>query len=303
MTRVVCVGDLMVDVLVRLPGPLAPGSDTPAPVTFQGGGAAANVAAWVVEAGGDATFVGRVGTDPAGAEAVAALRAAGVRTSVEVDPDRPTGACVVLVDPDGERTMIPSAGANGAAADTALLPPDGDWLYLSGYSLLNSGARPFALAALSHARERRWSIAVDAASAAPLAEAGAAAFLDWVGPDVLLLANLDEALTLTGRAEAAAAAQALAARSGLAVVKRGAAGAVWSDGAGVWSAPAAPADVVDTTGAGDAFAAGFLAAVGEVGDCLKAAAALAARAVAQLGARPSPVAQPAAAQPAAQPDR
>src|SRR5439155_12414159 len=108
------------------------------------------------------------------------------------------------------------------------------------------------------------------------------------GTDVLLLANSDEARVLTGLSDPAAAAHALAERLGQAVVKCGADGAVWSDGDALHGLPAAPTKVVDTTGAGDAFAAGLLAAQGSGPELLAAAASLAARAVSQVGARPMP---------------
>lgn len=286
MTHVVCVGDVMVDVVARLPGPLAFGSDTPAEIGIHGGGAAANVAAWLVAAGASATFVGRIGDDGFGLRAVEELTAAGVEPLVTIDTELPTGTCIVLVNERGERTMVPCAGANDAPSDASLLPARADWLYVSGYALLNPGSRPFGLAALAVARERGWSVAVDAASSAPLRAAGAETFLGWVGSDVVLFANTDEALELTGLAEPAAAAQALAARCGSAIVKRGVRGAVWSDGSGVRSVPAVPTEVIDSTGAGDAFAAGFLAAAGEVDAALALAAQLAARAVGRIGARP-----------------
>ena len=290
MTHVVCVGDLMVDVVAQLPGPLAFGSDTPAPIGIYGGGAAANVAAWLVAAGATATFVGRIGDDSLGLRAVEELTAAGVEPIVTIDPHRATGTCIVLVNPAGERTMVPCAGANDAASDVELLPAESDWLYLSGYPLLNAGSRPFALAALEAARQRGWSIAIDAASSAPLRAAGAERFLNWVGGDVLLFANGDEAEVLTGLVEPAAAAQALAQRCGAAVVKRGVEGAVWSDGSRVRSEPARTTAVIDSTGAGDAFAAGFLAGIddgsGDVDDALQLAVTLAAQAVSRVGARP-----------------
>jgi ribokinase len=286
MTHVVCVGDLMVDVVAQLPGPLAPGSDTPAPIGIFGGGAAANVAAWLVEAGATATFFGRIGDDSLGLRAVEELTAAGVEPLVTIDPLLATGTCIVLVNEHGDRTMVPCAGANDAPSDAALLPATADWLYLSGYALMNTGSRSFALDVLAIARDRGWSLAVDAASSAPLLSVGPERFLDWLGEDVLLFANTDEALVLTGLEEPGAAAQALALRTGHAIVKRGVAGAVWSDGIGVRSVPAVTVDVVDSTGAGDAFAAGFLAAVGEAGDALATAVELAARAVTRIGARP-----------------
>jgi sugar/nucleoside kinase (ribokinase family) len=289
--RVVCVGDLMVDVLARLPGPLAVGSDTPAPVGFLGGGAAANVAAWLVAAGTAATFVGRVGADPAGQEAVAGLQDAGVATAVSVDETRPTGCCIVLVEPGGERTMIPSAGANGGLGlvdARAALPDEADALYLSGYALLAVGARPFALDAIALARARGWLVAVDAASAAPLAGLTVDEFDRWLGGGAVVFANDDEAAVLTG-CRGSDAARALALRSGEAVVKSGRSGAAWSDGQQVMTVAAPQVPVVDTTGAGDAFAAGFLHARLQGGDAaqwLQFGTELAGRAVQAVGARP-----------------
>lgn len=288
--HIVCVGDLMVDVLARLPGPLAPGSDTPAPTAVQGGGAAANVAAWLAHAGAAVTFVGRVGDDALGRYAVAELEAGGVSVAVTVDPGRSTGTVIVLVDPGGERTMIPDPGANaGLGAVPVHLPDELAALYVSGYALLGPGSRPFAVRALAQARQRGCTLAVDAASAAPLA-AVAEDFAGWLGRGVLLFANLDEAAVLTGRRDPVAAARELGRRHGAAVVKQGADGATWSDGTAVVSVPARPVQVVDSTGAGDAFAAGFLAAQArgaEVPAALAAAAELAAAAIVRVGARPA----------------
>jgi len=286
MTHIVCIGDLMVDVVATLPGPIVVGSDRPAPITVRGGGAAANVASWAVHEGAAATFVGRIGDDGFGLRAVDELTAAGVVPVVEVDPTRATGICVVLVDGAGERSMVPSAGANAAAADVGLLPASADWLYVSGYALLSDAARPFAQDALRLARSRGWSVAVDAASAAPLESAGGEVFLSWVGAGAVLFANVAEARVLTGLDAPSSAAQALAARCGEAVVKLGPGGAVWSDGAGVRTVPAPEVTVVDSTGAGDAFAAGYLACGGTVDRRLAAAARAAGKVVTRIGARP-----------------
>jgi sugar/nucleoside kinase (ribokinase family) len=229
--------------------------------------------------------VGRVGADAAGRDAVAELRAAGVETRVVIDPNLVTGTIIVLIDPAGERTMIPDAGAN-ASALAPELPEVADWLCLSGYALFRAATRDWAEEVLATARRRGWSIAVDAASAAPLAAFGARPFFEAVGTDIVLLANEDEAQVLTGRDDPLTALTELAARVGSAVVKRGAAGVAWSGGDDPLVVPAIPTRVVDTTGAGDAFAAGFLAAGGADIDALRAGVALAARAVAQLGARP-----------------
>jgi ribokinase len=292
MSRVVCIGDVMMDVLARLPGPLAVGSDTPAPVGIYGGGSAANTAAWLVRAGLPTTFVGRVGDDALGRRALDELTATGVDLAVSIDPVRPTGTCIVLVDVDGERTMVPSAGANAGLGDVAvpaeLFEPQ-SLLHLSGYALFAAGSRPAALEALALARAAGCPISVDTASAAPLAGIGPDLFLCWVGADVLLFANRDEAQVLTRSAYPAAAALALGRRCGEAIVKCGADAAVWSDGADVIEVPVAESLAIDTTGAGDAFAAGVLAARvagGDVRAALGAGHALAAHAITHIGGRP-----------------
>ena len=132
-------------------------------------------------------------------------------------------------------------------------------------------------------------VSVDPSSAAPLAREPA--FLEWVAGAALLLPNADEARVLTGEADPERAARALAGRAAReVVVTLGAGGALWSGGERVLRAPAAAAEAVDTTGAGDAFAAGLLAARAdgaEPPEQLAAGCALAARAVALRGARPS----------------
>jgi ribokinase len=280
---IVVVGDLMVDVVAALPGPLAHGSDTPAPISHAHGGSAANVAAWLAVAGADVTFAGRAGADALGDAALAALD--GVTLAVERDAARPTGTCIVLVHPGGERTMIPDAGANDALELRDL--PAGEHLHVTGYGLLREGSRPAVLRALALARERGMTISVDPSSAAPLREAPG--FLEWVGGAGLLLPNAEEARALTGEGDLERAARALA-RAREVVVTLGQAGALWTDGARVVRMAAEPARVVDTTGAGDAFAAGLLAArLGGAAPAeqLAAGCRLAGRAVACRGARPS----------------
>jgi len=108
--RIICLGDIMVDILATLPGPLAPSSDTPAPINIKQGGSAANTAVWLTHCGVHSVFVGKVGADSIGRDAVDQLAAQGVAVQVAIDPSTTTGICIVLVSPDGERTMVPSAG-------------------------------------------------------------------------------------------------------------------------------------------------------------------------------------------------
>jgi len=143
VTRIVVVGDVMVDVVARLSGPVAEGSDSAAQVSWAGGGSAANVAAWLALAGVERpVLVGRVGDDPQGAAAVAELEAGGVEPRVAVDRELGTGTCIVLVAPNGERSMLPDAGANdalrpGDLTDDLLEP--GGHVHVVGYALLRGG--------------------------------------------------------------------------------------------------------------------------------------------------------------------
>jgi sugar/nucleoside kinase (ribokinase family) len=289
VSRIVVLGDVMVDVLVRLSGPLAPGSDAPAVIRFHGGGSAANTAAWLAEAGAEPALVGRVGEDERGRAARDELREAGVHALLAVDPELPTGTCVVIVAPDGERTMAPDAGANDALSDADLaddlLVPAGH-LHVAGYALLRDGSRPAARAAISRALERGVTVSVDPSSAALLSPE----FLGHADGAGLLLPNLDEARMLSGELDPERAARALAARFGEVVVTLGAEGALWTDGRESVHAEAVPVEAaVDSTGAGDAFAAGLLAARldgAAPGEALAAGARLAAEAVARPGGRP-----------------
>jgi ribokinase len=307
---IVVVGDLVTDVVAALAGPLATGSDTPAAVRFTGGGQAANTAAWLASRGTPVTLVAAAGDDEAGRARVAALAAAGVHCAVRRHAHATTGTVIVLTH-DGERTMITDRSANlllsAADVDAALARvPAARHVHVSGYTLLDPASRSAGLRALAAARERGITASVDAASAAPLRHA--AAFLDWVRGVDLLLANADEATVLAGPAGATAQAQALAEVARIAVVKRGADGAVWA-GPDVVVEPGHPVPVVDATGAGDAFAAGLLSAWlagGSPAESLRAATGLGAAAVSLIGARPPttpppPTAPPATAPPATAP--
>jgi ribokinase len=295
VSGIVVVGDVMLDVVARLSGPVAVGSDSEASVSFGGGGSAANVAAWLAFAGSPPVLVARVGDDVRGVSAAAELRAGGVDTRLAFDGEHPTGTCVVLVGPGGERSMLPDPGANAFLAPEDL-PEDvlvaGGHLHVTGYSLVRPGPRPAALEAISRAAAAGMSVSLDPSSAALLGPE----FLGLLEGVGLVLPNVDEAEALTGCADPGEAARALAARFPEVVVKLGAEGALWTDGsteervfAVAVPASAAGGGPVDTTGAGDAFAAGLLAARlrgAAPAEALRAGCELAARAVVTPGARP-----------------
>jgi ribokinase len=292
--RIMVVGDVVSDVLAVLAGPLAPGSDTRAAVRFTGGGQAANTAAWLGGLMVPVTLVAAVGADEAGAARLAELRAAGVDCAARQCADRATGTVIVLAH-GTDRTMVSDRGANlaltAADLDAALnSAPDTRHLHLSAYPLLDAASRGAGLRALAAAHERGLTTSVDAASAEPLRQVGPAAFLRWVRGADLLLANRDEAAVLAGDQQPDDQARALSETVRNAVVKLGGDGAVFAGPGGVVTVHRSPpVPVVDATGAGDAFAAGFLAAWvtgASPREALQRAAEVAARAVSKVGARP-----------------
>lgn len=291
----ICLGDLMVDVVARLFGPLVEGSDSPGVISYVGGGSAANTAAWLTRVGESSIFVGAIGDDAAGEQQAESLHRLGVDVRFRVDHTRPTGTCLVLVAPTGERTMVPDPGANLALLEHDV-PVDefsaGDHLHVSGYALMRD-SRDAALHALDTAQSAGMTVSVGAASAAPLKALGAAEFLAMLPADALLFANEREAGVLAGSdGGAVGLARTLAGSGREVVVTAGSGVAAWSDGESSASMAAERLDhrpELDTTGAGDAFAAGFLAArarsaVPEV--CLRDGHALAAAACRTTGGRP-----------------
>jgi sugar/nucleoside kinase (ribokinase family) len=291
-----CLGDLMVDVVARLFGPLVEGSDSPGVISYVGGGSAANTAAWLTRVGETTTFVGAIGDDAAGQSQVESLHLLGVDVRFRVDRTRPTGTCLVLVAPAGERTMVPDPGANLSLLDHDV-PVDefrpGDHLHVSGYALLRD-QRDAALHAIAAAQAAGMTVSVGAASAAPLEHLGAVEFLRMIPDGVLLFANEKEAGVLVGASgDPADLARSLATGGRQAVVTAGSGQAAWSNGEATAVRSAEPLErpELDTTGAGDAFAAGFLAARTRDASpevCLRDGHALAAAACRTTGGRPEP---------------
>ena len=298
MSRVLVVGDVLTDVLAVHSAPLAIDSDIVARISITGGGSVANTAAWLAHLGRPVDLVAVAGEDVAGTDRLAELAAAGVScATVRRTAEAPTGSVVVLAQAQ-HRTMLSDRGANlllrPSDVESALAAlPDVVHLHLSGYVLLDESSRPAGLHALPLAGRRGLTTSVDAAAAARLERAGPAAFREWVSGVDLLFANLDEARTLTAPdLDAASAARELTTAARHGVVKRGPDGAVWATRDGSLSAePGVPVEVVDSTGAGDAFAAAALHAWldgADVPACLRAAVHAGAKAVTHLGGRPPP---------------
>lgn len=291
MTRILVVGDVVDDIVVRPLATVTEASDTDAEIRRTDGGSAANVAAWLGHLGAEVRFVGRAGTD--GAERHrAALAAYGVDARVSADPELPTATLVATLDPSGERTMYVDRAANArlGPADLGTEVLDGvGWLHLTGYSLFDDTVRPAVLDLAERARAQGCGVSVDPSSVAFLTGCGSETFLGWASVADLLFPNLDEGRFLTSVDDPHDVAVDLTGRFPGVVLTLGADGATYADSDGTRSVAAQPAEVLDTTGAGDAFCAGFLSAWTTSPDPEKAlavGAATAVRAVTRLGARP-----------------
>jgi sugar/nucleoside kinase (ribokinase family) len=290
LSRALVVGDVMSDILVRLDEPFAPGSDAAARIVERPGGAAASFAVWLACEGVEVEFAGRVGA--ADVERIGAeFRAAGVTPWLAGDADLPTGRLVAVVEPSGERSFLTDRGANDALAladipEAALVRAD--WLHLSGYSFQHPQARAAVRDLMRRAGEI--PVSVDPGSAAPLRAMGAENFLAWTAGAAILFPNADEAAALTETDDPELQRERLRGKYPLVAIKRGAAGAEAFTESAAWTANSPPMRALDSTGAGDAFAAAFVAGRlkgDSVEDCLARAVAAGAAATGFVGGRPA----------------
>src|SRR5215218_2379456 len=236
-------------------------------IELRPGGSATNAAVAAARLGARTAVVRRVGADAAGRLVADALAAAGVEPLLARDEHARTG-CVVVV---GGTSIVADPGASARLAPHDL--PDtleAGAVLVSGYSLLQPGPEAGARAALERARTDL--LAVDAASARLVETFGVDRFLEATADATVLLANADEARTLTGLGPAEAAL-ALARRYRVACVKLGRAGALAAAGRTLGRADVQALDNVDTLGAGDAFAGAFLVSLArgvELAEALRA---------------------------------
>ncbi|MGH3474888.1 MAG: carbohydrate kinase family protein [Aeromicrobium sp.] len=291
MSRVLVVGDLVDDISVRVLDDVTEASDTNAEIRLRPGGSAGNVAAWLGHLGVDAVFCGRVGADAVDRH-TRALAEHGVEANVAGDPGT-TATIVLQLDRAGERTMFVDRGANRGLVPEdvpAKAWQDVTWLHLTGYTFFDPSTRPLAVELLAEARRRGAQVSVDPSSLAFLRAAGGERFLGWIDGADVIFPNLDEARVLVGSTGPQIDLDALAARFPHVVVTLGSMGAAYLGGTDRAQITAPRIDVVDTTGAGDAFAAGFLARWTHGStpeEALEAGRAAAEQCVAQLGARPT----------------
>ncbi|MDA8076171.1 MAG: carbohydrate kinase family protein [Actinomycetota bacterium] len=248
--RLCTYGDAVMDVVVQLSRLPVADDDVPGEITLSAGGQAANVAAWHVALGGQARLATRLGDDRTGALVGMMLADAGVEV---VGPrGGRTGIVTSMVTPDGKRSMVSDRGASADLAPFEVEDTWFDecaWLHLSGYALFGERSAPAAIAAGARARRAGAGVSVDLSSAVLVATAGRARVRQAVE-------RCGATLVFANAAEHEAAGPLRVPRT---VVKCGADGYVVTDAGGGHSWGALPPAVVrDTTGAGDAFAAGWL---------------------------------------------
>ena len=290
MKKILCIGDLALDVIAQLKESINYGNDTASRISTHPGGQAANVSTWITRTNSKAQLVARVGNDPVGFALISDLDKYGVEHMNLMRSGRPTGVVVILVDANGERTMFPDNGAN-ADLEVTDLPPldDVDGAYLSGYALLDFRSRDSVLAMIKRINAAGVPIFFDPTTTGAMKIVSREEVLTWVGLMDGILLNAEEALYLGGSSNIEEAEENLQKYTPLVVIKLGSRGAravLLDESAKV---PAVTTNVVDTTGAGDSFAAGFIPMWLETRDLEKALSAgtsLAAKCVATVGARP-----------------
>ncbi len=258
------------------------------------GGSAANTIAGVASLGGRAHYVGKVAADPLGEIFTHDIRAIGAHYATAPLADGPaTARCLINVTPDGERTMCTYLGAS-----VRLTPADvvaetiaqSETLYLEGYLFDPDEARRAFAKAAAIARGAGRSIALSLSDPF-VVERHRSSLLAFIDSEVdVLLANEAEAGALFETADLNAALEALRGRVRIATVTRGARGSViLANGATVQVEAEAVAKVVDTTGAGDQYAAGFLVGLARgrpLAECGRLASLAAAEVIAHVGPRP-----------------
>ena len=275
--RIATLGDVLLDVIVLLAEPLAPGGDVRASNRAGAGGQAANVAAWAAELGAEARCIAKRGDDPAGELVARELGARGVELVGPVGEG--ASGVVVSIVREGDRSLASDRGVAPSFTPEEL---ESEWLacdvlHLSGYALLREPIATTALLAARLAREQGARVSVDVAAWTEIRSYGPVQFrelLDELAPDVLFATEAE--WELLGGAYLTAP---------VGVLKRGARGCTVLTPDAKLDFAALDAKVVDPTGAGDALAAGFLLG-GSLEEAARRGLDAAARCVSRIGSMP-----------------
>jgi sugar/nucleoside kinase (ribokinase family) len=259
------------------------------------GGCAANTATGVVSMGGTAAYIGKVRDDQLGAVFTHDIKAVGVDYAIPAATEGPpTGRCLILVSPDGQRTMRPYLGAaHGLTRDDvdSALVAAAEVTYLEGFLWDPPGAKGAFRKAIDAAHGAGRQVAFSLSDVVCI-DAHGDEFLQLLeeGAVDILFGNEDEALRLTGAGSVDAAAKQVQEWCRLSALTLGAEGSLVVTPDGQHRVPAAPVEkVVDTTGAGDLYAAGFLYGLthgADPAECARLGGIAAAEIISHVGARP-----------------
>lgn len=282
MSQIVVLGDLNLDIHAQIPGTLAPGDEAREPITVRPGGSAGTFARTAAQHGASVTFIGAVGDDLVGSLLKTSLVQAGVvprllRSSL-------ASGSVLAIQQGDDRSMVCARGANDELTEEWVLrslPKNADHLHVSGYALLSDRQRAAACRALSLAAQYGMTMSIDPPPASLIRAFGALRFAKLLPDNSWLFPNLTEGQLLSTATDTQHVANMLAERFPMGVLTLGADGAIAWRGTSRAVHATQSVGLVDTTGAGDVFAATFVAlflASGDLGqataDGCKAAAAM-----------------------------
>ena len=292
--KVLCIGDVMLDVISKIsviPQNLNFGSDTTAATSTHGGGAGGNVASWLRVAGSESYLIARLGNDSAGNTLRSELEKSGVEHGGLLVDGVSTGVVVVILDPTGERTMLASTSAN-SGLNLADLPELDNFqgVYLSGYALLDPISRPEVMKMIAKITTTGIPIYFDPATVGGMSAVEKSEILSWLPKMYAIILNEEEAHYLSNESDNDLALTQLLQYVHVVVIKEGSRGAIGQERNGFPIEIAAPhVAMVDTTGAGDSFAAGFITEhlrSSDLTSSISSGIAIAAHCVAIVGARP-----------------
>ena len=292
MSRILCIGDAALDVIVKMQTEIHVGSDTTSQISMHGGGAAANTATWLAQLGHSVFFSCRLGDDAAGHAISSEFDLWKIEHRKTFLENEKTGVVVVLVDDKGDRTMFPDSGANSGISERDLPDLRGfDAAYLSGYSLFNPLSTNGVLRMVNEIKEVGIPLIFDPASVGTMMAFNRKRVIETLAHMDITIMNEDEARYIADCDSLDEALDFVTDIVSIAVIKTGSSGAIARiRGSNTVISHADAVNAIDTTGAGDAFAAGFIPLWLESKDLLASMNAgneVARQCVAIIGARPS----------------
>ncbi len=267
MTRILVLGDINLDVLASVPALLPTDGEVRTKVLVEPGGSAANFARTAASLGATVEFIGCVGGDLVGDFLVESLNRSGVIPHVQ--RSKKQSGTIVSLNRDGGKTMLCSRGANDSMNPSFIDEKwfDGaDHLHISGYAFLSEAQRAAARSVVAIAQSREMSISIDPPPANVISSYGVKPFVDEIGAVRIVVPNLEEGRIMTGKGDPQEIVDELAASFSIGALTIGRVGSIAWQGTKRSVQRAEMIDGVDPTGAGDAFAAGFIVSYLEDGD-------------------------------------